>query len=52
MEKLAYGTAFTAFSRVTEDSDWYLAKPIPFERSEYLNRHPKDVRKSEKLKRS
>ena len=48
MEKLAYGTAYTAFSRVTEDSDWCLAEPIPFERLEYLNRHPKKkVREAE-----
>ena len=48
MEKLCYGTAYTAFSRVTEDSDWCLADPIPFERLEYLNRHPKKrVRETE-----
>ena len=48
MEKLCYGTAYTAFSRVTEDSDWCLAAPIPFERLEYLNRHPKKrVRETE-----
>ena len=26
---------------MTEDADWCIAEPIPFERLEYLNRHPK-----------
>ena len=41
MEKLNYGTAYTAFSRVSEDKDWCLAEAIPFERLEYLYRHSK-----------
>ena len=40
MEKLNYGTAYTAFSRVSEDADWCLAESIPFERLDYLSRHP------------
>ena len=41
MEKLCYGLAYTALSRVSEDEDWCLAEAIPFERLQYLNRHPK-----------
>ena len=48
MEAKNYGTAYTAFSRVTEDADWCIAEPVPFERLEYLNRHPKKkVRQAE-----
>ena len=41
MEAKIYGTAYTAFSRVTEDADWCIAEPVPFKRLEYLNKHPK-----------
>ena len=41
MEKLCHETAYTAFSPVTEASDWCLSEPIPFKRLENLNRHPK-----------
>ncbi|XP_066924594.1 uncharacterized protein [Clytia hemisphaerica] len=48
MEAKNYGTAYTTFSRVTEDADWCIAEPIPFERLEYLNRQPKrKVRQAE-----
>ena len=41
MEKLCYGTSYTAFSRCTKESDWCLAEEVPFERLAYINRHPK-----------
>ncbi|XP_066910881.1 uncharacterized protein [Clytia hemisphaerica] len=48
MEQLNCGTSYTAFSRVTQDEDWCLAESIPFERLEYINRHPQlKLRKKE-----
>ena len=41
MEKFCYGHTYTAISRVSEDEDWCLSEAIPYERLEYLNRHPK-----------
>ena len=51
MEQLNCGTSYTAFSRVTQDEDWCLAEPIPFERLEYLNRNPQLKLRKEEEKR-
>ena len=50
-EKLCYGTAYTGFSRPSEDTDWCLAEAIPFERLEYINRHPKRKTRQEEESR-
>ena len=36
----APGLIYTAFSRVSEDTDWCLAQDIPNERLMYINQHP------------
>ena len=51
MEKLNLGTAYTAFSRVCEEKDFCLAEKIPFERLEYINRHPQMKKRLEEEKR-
>ena len=40
MESRAPGLTYTAFSRVSEDTDWCLAQDIPNERLMYINQHP------------
>ena len=51
MEQTNCGTSYTAFSRVTQDEDWCLAEPIPFERLEYINRNPQLRFRKEEEKR-
>ena len=40
MEQTAPGLSYTAFSRVSEDTDWCLAEDIPNDRLLYINQHP------------
>ena len=40
MEKLILGIAYTAISRVKEDTNFALAQGIPLERLQYVNTHP------------
>ena len=51
MEKLNLGTAYTAFSRVSEETDFCLAQKVPYERLEYINRHPQMIKRLNEEKR-
>ena len=41
MERNCLGTAYTAFSRCEEESNWCLVEPIPQQRLFYINEHPR-----------